>query len=89
MEDASNRRMRFAKQRSQAKMAVGSDLLDGVFPSREEDGKVVSDLVESLDSELTGTSHVHSTAGSLSAANHFGRSIVGCNLNVQGSKMGL
>lgn len=84
MEDASNRRMRFTNERSQAKMAVGSDLLDGIFQQRG--GR---ESRESLDSERTGASHVHSAARNQSAANHVGRSTVGCNLNSQGRKMGL
>ncbi|KAM6924840.1 transcription initiation factor TFIID subunit 4-like [Xenentodon cancila] len=71
-EETSNRSTRFTSERSQAKMAVGSDLLDGVFPSGEEDGKVVRGLVGCRDSERTGASHVHSTAGSQSTANRVG-----------------
>ncbi|XP_056278319.1 transcription initiation factor TFIID subunit 4 isoform X2 [Pseudoliparis swirei] len=64
-------------------MAAGSDLLDDVFFNTEVDEKVVSDLVGSLESELTGARHVNATADVPPAANHVGSS------NDHGSKMGL
>ncbi|KAF7667193.1 hypothetical protein LDENG_00073640 [Lucifuga dentata] len=70
-------------------MAAGSDLLDDVFFNTEVDEKVVSDLVGSLECELTGTGHVNTPGKVHSAANHIGNSAVGSNSNVQGSKMGL
>ncbi|XP_075955907.1 transcription initiation factor TFIID subunit 4-like isoform X1 [Anarhichas minor] len=70
-------------------MAAGSDLLDDVFFNTEVDEKVVSDLVGSLESELTGARHVNATTKLQVAANHVGNSAVGSNSNVQGSKMGL
>ncbi|XP_071332835.1 transcription initiation factor TFIID subunit 4-like [Trachinotus anak] len=81
--------MRLTNERSSAKMAAGSDLLDDVFFNTEVDEKVVSDLVGSLESELTGAGHVNTRARVQSAANHVGNSSVGSNSNVQGSKMGL
>uniref|UniRef100_A0A3Q3N7N9 TATA-box binding protein associated factor 4 n=1 Tax=Mastacembelus armatus TaxID=205130 RepID=A0A3Q3N7N9_9TELE len=70
-------------------MAAGSDLLDDVFFNTEVDEKVVSALVGSLESELTGTGHVNTTSGNQSAANHVGSSVVCSNSSVQGGKMGL
>uniref|UniRef100_A0AAQ6IRD6 TAFH domain-containing protein n=1 Tax=Anabas testudineus TaxID=64144 RepID=A0AAQ6IRD6_ANATE len=70
-------------------MAAGSDLLDDVFFNTEVDEKVVSDIVGSLESELTGAGHVKAPAGLQSAANHVGNSAVCSKSNVQGSKMGL
>ncbi|CAI5648026.1 unnamed protein product [Oreochromis niloticus] len=70
-------------------MAAGSDLLGDVFLSTEVDEKVVSDLVGSLESELTETRCDNTTARAPSAENHGGNSAVGSSLNVQGSKMGL
>ncbi|XP_068585785.1 transcription initiation factor TFIID subunit 4-like [Cebidichthys violaceus] len=70
-------------------MAAGSDLLDDVFFNTEVDEKVVSDLVGSLESELSGARHVNATAKAQVAANHVGNSAVGSNSNVEGSKMGL
>ncbi|XP_041859090.1 transcription initiation factor TFIID subunit 4-like [Melanotaenia boesemani] len=81
--------MRLNNKRSKAKMAAGSDLLEDVFYNREGDEKVVSDLVGSLDSELTEASHANSTAKVQYTANHAGSSTVGSNFYVQGSKMGL
>ncbi|KAK9514902.1 hypothetical protein VZT92_025584 [Zoarces viviparus] len=81
--------MRLTGERSWAKMAAGSDLLDDVFFNTEVDEKVVSDLVGSLESELTGARHVNATTKLQVAANHVGNSAVGSNSNVQGSKMGL
>ncbi|XP_047461206.1 transcription initiation factor TFIID subunit 4-like isoform X2 [Mugil cephalus] len=80
--------MRLTIERSWVKMAAGSDLLDDVF-NTEVDEKVVSDLVGSLESELTGTEHANATPRVQSAANHVGSSAIGSNSNVQGSKMGL
>ncbi|XP_070695647.1 transcription initiation factor TFIID subunit 4-like isoform X2 [Pempheris klunzingeri] len=70
-------------------MAAGSDLLDDVFFNTEVDEKVVSDIVGSLESELSAASRVNTTARVQSAANHVANSAVGSNSNVQGSKMGL
>lgn len=81
--------MRLTSERSWAKMAAGSDLLEDVFFNTEVDEKVVSDLVGSLESELTGTDHVNAATGVQSPANHVGNSVVCSNSNVQGSKMGL
>ncbi|KAM6928927.1 transcription initiation factor TFIID subunit 4-like isoform 2-T2 [Lycodopsis pacificus] len=81
--------MRLTGERSWAKMAAGSDLLDDVFFNTEVDEKVVSDLVGSLESELTGARHVSATTKLQVAENHVGNSAVGSNSNVQGSKMGL
>lgn len=47
---ASNRRMRRSSERTQAKMAVGSDLLDDVFLNTEVVEKVVSYLVGAPES---------------------------------------
>ncbi|XP_051281060.1 transcription initiation factor TFIID subunit 4 isoform X1 [Dicentrarchus labrax] len=81
--------MRLTSERSWAKMAAGSDLLDDVFFNTEVDEKVVSDIVGSLESELSGPSRVNATARVQSVANYVGNSSVGSNSNVQGSKMGL
>ncbi|CAB1336205.1 unnamed protein product, partial [Coregonus sp. 'balchen'] len=70
-------------------MAAGSDLLDDVFFNTEVDEKVVSDLVGSLESELTGSGRGNSSVRVQSAANHIDNSAVGRNSNVQDSKMGL
>nr|XP_020466357.1 transcription initiation factor TFIID subunit 4 [Monopterus albus] len=70
-------------------MAAGSDLLDDVFFSTEVDEKVVSDLVGSLESELTAAGHVNTTIGIQSAANHVGNLAARSNSNVQSRKMGL
>lgn len=64
-------------------------MLGDVFLSTEVDEKVVSDLVGSLESELTETRCDNTTARAPSAENHGGNSAVGSSLNVQGSKMGL
>lgn len=81
--------MRLTNERSWAKMAAGSDLLDDVFFNTEVDEKVVSDLVGSLESELTEAGRVNTTARVQSAANHTGNLAEGSNSNVQGSKIGL
>ncbi|XP_064812805.1 transcription initiation factor TFIID subunit 4-like [Oncorhynchus masou masou] len=70
-------------------MAAGSDLLDDVFFNTEVDEKVVSDLVGSLESELTGSGRGKSSVGVQAAANHIDNSAVGRNSNVQDSEMGL
>lgn len=80
--------MRLTNERSWVKMAAGSDLLDDVF-NTEVDEKVVSDLVGSLESELTGADDASATPSVQSTANHVGKSAVGSNFHVQGSKMGL
>lgn len=81
--------MRLTMERSWGKMAAGSDLLDDVFFNTEVDEKVVTDLVGSLESELTATGCANTRARLPSAANHVGNSAVGISFNVQGSKMGL
>ena len=60
-------------------MAAGSDLLDDVFFNTEVDEKVVSDLVGSLESELSGAAAGRGGGASAaargvqqSAANHAG-----------------
>uniref|UniRef100_A0A8C8FFP9 TAFH domain-containing protein n=1 Tax=Oncorhynchus tshawytscha TaxID=74940 RepID=A0A8C8FFP9_ONCTS len=70
-------------------MAAGSDLLDDVFFNTEVDEKVVSDLVGSLESELTGSGRGKSSVRVQAAANHIDNSAVGRNSNVQDSEMGL
>lgn len=76
--------MRLTRERKlRLKMAAGSDLLDDVFFNTEVDEKVVSDLVGSLESELSGAGRVRAQTG----ANHAATG--GGNSNVQGSKMGL
>ncbi len=81
--------MRLTSERSWAKMAASSDLLDDVFFNTEVDEKVVSDLVGSLESELSGSGRVNTTAKVQSAANCVANSAIVSNSNVQGSKMGL
>ncbi|XP_061113508.1 transcription initiation factor TFIID subunit 4-like isoform X2 [Conger conger] len=70
-------------------MAAGSDLLDEVFFNTEVDEKVVSDLVGSLESELTGSGHGISEVRVQAVSNHIVNPGVGGNSNVQESKMGL
>nr|XP_046220674.1 transcription initiation factor TFIID subunit 4-like [Oncorhynchus gorbuscha] len=70
-------------------MAAGSDLLDDVFFNTEVDEKVVSDLVGSLESELTGSGRGKSSVRVQAAANHIDNSAVGRNSNFQDSEMGL
>uniref|UniRef100_A0A674F1Y5 TATA-box binding protein associated factor 4 n=1 Tax=Salmo trutta TaxID=8032 RepID=A0A674F1Y5_SALTR len=70
-------------------MAAGSDLLDDVFFNTEVDEKVVSDLVGSLESELTVSGRGNSSVRVQAAANHIDNSAVGRNSNVQDSEMGL
>ncbi|KAJ8370670.1 hypothetical protein SKAU_G00106980 [Synaphobranchus kaupii] len=70
-------------------MAAGSDLLDEVFFNTEVDEKVVSDLVGSLESELTGSGHGNSEVRVQTVSNHIANPGVGGNSNVQESKMGL
>ncbi|CAL8367569.1 unnamed protein product [Lota lota] len=67
-------------------MAAGSDLLDDVF-NTEVDEKVVSDLVGSLESELTGAGETSATARSQSTENHIGNSAAAANSNVQSSRI--
>ncbi|XP_055748906.1 transcription initiation factor TFIID subunit 4-like [Salvelinus fontinalis] len=81
--------MRLTIECSRVKMAAGSDLLDDVFFNTEVDEKVVSDLVGSLESELTGSARGNSAVRVRAAANHIGNSAVCGNSNVQDSKMGL
>uniref|UniRef100_A0A4W5N6B3 TATA-box binding protein associated factor 4 n=1 Tax=Hucho hucho TaxID=62062 RepID=A0A4W5N6B3_9TELE len=70
-------------------MAAGSGSLEDVFYDTEVDDKVVSDLVGSLESELTGSGRGNSAARVQAAGNHIGKSSVGGHSNVQDSKMGL
>ncbi|XP_064154579.1 transcription initiation factor TFIID subunit 4-like isoform X1 [Anguilla rostrata] len=70
-------------------MAAGSDLLDEVFFNTEVDEKVVSDLVGSLESELTGSGHGNSEVRVQAVSNHIANPGIGGNSNVQESKMGL
>uniref|UniRef100_A0A4W5RMA0 TATA-box binding protein associated factor 4 n=1 Tax=Hucho hucho TaxID=62062 RepID=A0A4W5RMA0_9TELE len=70
-------------------MAAGSDLLDDVFFNTEVDEEVVSDLVGSLESELTGSGRGNSSVRVQAAANNIDNSVVGRNSNVQDSEMGL
>ncbi|KAM9855501.1 transcription initiation factor TFIID subunit 4-like [Aulostomus maculatus] len=81
--------MRLTNQRTQAKMAAGSDLLDDVFFNTEVDEKVVSDVVGSLESQLVRAGHVKSTTRGQPVANHAGNSAVSSISDVQSSKMGL
>ncbi|KAK1897831.1 Transcription initiation factor TFIID subunit 4 [Dissostichus eleginoides] len=81
--------MRLTSERDWAKMAAGSDLLDDVFFNTEVDEKVVSDVVGSLESELTGAGPTNTTTRVQFAANHLGNSAVISHSNVQCSKMGL
>ncbi|XP_010894970.2 transcription initiation factor TFIID subunit 4 [Esox lucius] len=70
-------------------MAAGSNLLDDVFFNAEVDEKVVSDLVGSLESELTGSGRGNSAVRVQAAANHIDNTAVGGNSNVQDNKIGL
>ncbi|CAL8325222.1 unnamed protein product [Merluccius merluccius] len=64
-------------------MAAGSDLLDDVF-NTEVDEKVVSDLVGSLESELTGAGQTDAAAGSGSTESRTGSpATAAANPNVQ------
>ncbi|XP_034067069.1 transcription initiation factor TFIID subunit 4-like isoform X2 [Gymnodraco acuticeps] len=81
--------MRLTSERDWAKMAAGSDLLDDVFFNTEVDEKVVSDVVGSLESELTGAGPTNTTTRVQFAANHLGNSAVISHSNVQCLKMGL
>ena len=67
-------------------MAAGSDLLDDVF-NTEVDEKVVSDLVGSLESELTGAGETSAAARSQSTENQVGNSAAAANSNVQSSRI--
>ncbi|XP_063065082.1 transcription initiation factor TFIID subunit 4-like isoform X1 [Engraulis encrasicolus] len=70
-------------------MAAGSDLLDDVFFNTEVDEKVVSDIVGSLESELTGTGHGNSAVRVQGVVNHISNSSGSANSSVQDNKMGL
>ncbi|XP_037334136.2 transcription initiation factor TFIID subunit 4-like [Pungitius pungitius] len=81
--------MRLTGERSGAKMAAPSDLLDDVFFNTKVDEKVVNDVVGSLESELTRERRVNAEASVQVTSNHAGNSAVGRNSDVEGSKMGL
>lgn len=66
----SNRRMRLTSERSQAKMAAGSDLLDDVFLNTEVAEKVVSNLVGAPESQLSTLGCVNSPPKVQSAAHN-------------------
>ncbi|KAG5281870.1 hypothetical protein AALO_G00049720 [Alosa alosa] len=70
-------------------MAAGSDLLDDVFFNTEVDEKVVSDIVGSLESELTGSGHGNSAVRVQGVGNHINNSSGSANSSVQDNKMGL
>lgn len=70
-------------------MAAGSDLLGDVFFNTEVEEKVVNGIVLSLESELSVSGCVNTTAGVHSAPNNIVSLAVGSNSNVQSSKMGL
>ncbi|XP_031421842.1 transcription initiation factor TFIID subunit 4 [Clupea harengus] len=70
-------------------MAAGSDLLDDVFFNTEVDEKVVSDIVGSLESELTGSGHGNSAVRVQGVGNHISNSSGSANSSVQDNKMGL
>ncbi|XP_059893585.1 transcription initiation factor TFIID subunit 4-like [Gadus macrocephalus] len=84
--DSSNRRFCRTRERSCAKMAAGSDCLDDVF-NTEVDEKVVSDLVGSLESELTGAGETSATASLQSTKKQVGNSAAAANSNVQSSRI--
>ncbi|XP_076875041.1 transcription initiation factor TFIID subunit 4-like [Brachyhypopomus gauderio] len=89
-DELSNRRMRRTRQRSRVKMAAGSDLLDDVFFNTEVDERVVSDLVGSLESELTGSGHVNAPARTPPPAlSHASGSVVSADPNKQDNRTGL
>uniref|UniRef100_A0A8C5BGB4 TATA-box binding protein associated factor 4 n=1 Tax=Gadus morhua TaxID=8049 RepID=A0A8C5BGB4_GADMO len=67
-------------------MAAGSDCLDDVF-NTEVDEKVVSDLVGSLESELTGAGETSATASLQSTKKQVGNSAAAANSNVQSSRI--
>ncbi|KAG2461797.1 TAF4 factor, partial [Polypterus senegalus] len=69
-------------------MAAGSDLLDEVIFNTEVDERVVSDLVGSLESQLSGSSLGNSEIAAQAVGNHIGSSGAGGNTNVQEPKMG-
>ncbi|XP_062397741.1 transcription initiation factor TFIID subunit 4-like [Sardina pilchardus] len=70
-------------------MAAGSDLLDDVFFNTEVDEKVVSAIVGSLESELTGSGHGNSAVRVQGVGNHINNSSGSANSSVQDNKMGL
>ena len=61
-------------------------MLDDVF-NTEVDEKVVSDLVGSLESELTGAAETSATARSQFTDNQVGNSAAAANSNVQSSRI--
>ncbi|XP_028266117.1 transcription initiation factor TFIID subunit 4-like [Parambassis ranga] len=79
--------MRLTSERSWAKMAAGSDLLDDVFFSKEVDEKVVSGLLGSLECKPTGAGYVNASARVQSAVNHVASSAVGSKFSVMDSNM--
>ncbi|XP_028850525.1 transcription initiation factor TFIID subunit 4-like isoform X2 [Denticeps clupeoides] len=70
-------------------MAAGSDLLDDVFFNTEVDEKVVSDIVGSLESELTGASPGDTAVRARGLGNHVSGAAGSANSNVQDNKVGL
>lgn len=60
-----------------------------MFSLTEVEEKVVSVIVGSLESGITGIGHVNTTTWVKSTANFVVNSVVRSNFNDQGSKMGL
>lgn len=79
--------MRLTSERSWAKMAAGSDLLDDVFFSKEVDEKVVSGLLGSLECKPTGAGHTNTSARVQSAVNHVAISAAWSKFSVMDSNM--
>lgn len=79
---ASNRRMRLSSERTQAKMAVGSDLLDDVFLNTEVAEKVVSNVVGASESPLSALGCVNCLNKVLPAAHNDWSSAVYTRSNV-------
>ncbi|XP_035378296.1 transcription initiation factor TFIID subunit 4-like isoform X2 [Electrophorus electricus] len=77
--------MRPTRERSRVKMAAGSDLLDDVFFSADVDETVVSALVGSLESELTGSGH----GAAQPVDKHARAPLVSANSDVHESQTGL
>lgn len=86
---ASNRRTPLSSERTQAKMAVGSDLLDDVFLSTVVVEKVVSNVVGASESPSSALGCVNCLNNVLPAAQHDWSWAVCTSSNVKSSKMGL